>query len=94
MKVRFTQNSLADLDEILDFVGVRSGQGAARIKSRILEVIAPLKRFPRIGTQTNDPNIRILVVSPYPYLIFYECDDLEKAVVIHHIRHAKRERDV
>jgi toxin ParE1/3/4 len=94
MKVRFTRIALAELDEILEFIAANSGPGAANTKRRILEVIAPLKRFPRIGTPTDDPNIRMLVAPPCPYLIFYECHDGANMLVIHHVRHARRERDV
>jgi toxin ParE1/3/4 len=94
MKISFSRNALGDLDHVLEYIGAHSGQGATNTKRRILEVIAPLKRFPRIGTPTDDPNIRMLVASPYPYIIFYEYDDTAKLVVIHHIRHARREREI
>lgn len=94
MKIRFTRDALADLDEILEYIEERSGQGAVSTKRRILEVIAPLKQFPRIGTPTDMAGIRMLVATPYPYLIFYECDDASEVVVIHHIRHGRRERDI
>ena len=94
MRICSTGNALADLDQILEYIGVHSGHGATNTKRRILEVIAQLKRFPRIGTPTDDVSIRMRVASPYPYLIFYECDDATKVVVIHHIRHARREREI
>ncbi len=93
MRIRFSECALADLDQILEYIGSHSGQGATNTKRRIIEVIAQLRQFPRIGTQTDDTNIRMLVASPYPYLIFYECDQARKSIVIHHIRHARRERD-
>ncbi len=92
MKIRFTRNALADLDQILDYIDLRSEKGAAKAKRRILEVIAPLKRFPRIGTPTDITGIRMLVATPYPYLNFCECDDASTEIVIHHIRHRRRER--
>lgn len=93
MRLRFTQNALADLDEVLAYIETRSQKGAANVKRRVLEVVAHLRRFPRIGTPTNDADIRMLVATPCPYLIFYECDCILKEVVIHHIRHSKRERE-
>ena len=94
MKVRFTPNALADLDEVLTYIGERSGQGGARTKHRLLEVIAPLRRFPRMGTPTDMPNIRVLVATPYPYLVFYEYAEGSNDVVIQHIRHGRREREI
>jgi plasmid stabilization system protein ParE len=42
-----------------------------------------------LGQATNEPGIRRLVISPYPYLIFYEVAADE--VIIHAVRHASRD---
>src|SRR5271166_1717515 len=49
------------------------------------------KRFdnPNIGTRTDDPTIRRMTASPYPYLIFYEATEAE--IIIHAVRHAARD---
>ena len=44
---------------------------------------------PRAGTRTDDPTIRRVVASPYPYLIFYEATEDE--VIIHAVRHGARD---
>jgi toxin ParE1/3/4 len=43
-----------------------------------------------IGTQTDDPAIRRMTVSLYPYLIFYEPTNEE--IIIRAVRHAARKR--
>ncbi len=88
MKVRYTLPALADLAEILDYLAPRSPQGAARVQSRIKSFIELLSTHPFIGTRTDDPTIRRLVVTPYPYLVFYEVTEGE--IVIHNIRHSAR----
>jgi plasmid stabilization system protein ParE len=93
MKVRFTRDALADLDSALTYIRSRSPAGAKRIRSRILEVIRPLRRFPGIGTATDDEGTRMLVATPYPYLIFYEIDYSAREVIILHVRHGARDRD-
>jgi plasmid stabilization system protein ParE len=45
--------------------------------------------YPHIGRRTNDPAIRRMTMTPYPYLIFYEATDTE--LIIHAIRHAARD---
>ena len=88
MRLRYTRRALAHLDEILDYIGARSPQGARRVQQRIQALIDLLPNHPRIGAQTSDLAIRRLVVSPYPYLVFYEAT--EREIVIHAVRHAAR----
>ncbi|WP_245428087.1 hypothetical protein [Roseiarcus fermentans] len=47
-----------------------------------------MPQHPLIGTRTDDPAIRRLVVTPYPYLVFDEAAESE--IVTHSIRHAAR----
>jgi toxin ParE1/3/4 len=89
VKVRFTLPALADLEAILDYLAARSPQGAARVQARIKTFVDLLSSHPLIGTRTDDPTIRRLVVTPYPYLVFYEAGDEE--IVIHSVRHAARD---
>ena len=88
MKVRYTLPALADLDAILDYLWPRSPQGTERVQSRIKSFIDLLPTHPLIGTRTDDPTIRRLVVTPYSYLVFYEVTENE--IVIHNIRHSSR----
>jgi toxin ParE1/3/4 len=89
MRLRYTRPALADLDAILDYVATRSPQGATRIHARIQTVINLLLSYPRIGVQTEDPAIRRINTSPYPYLIFYE--PTEGEIIIHAVRHGARD---
>ena len=38
---------------------------------------------------TDDPSIRRMTTSPYPYLIFYEPTETE--IIIHAVRHGARD---
>jgi addiction module RelE/StbE family toxin len=89
VRVRFTLPALADLEEILDYIESRSPQGARRVRRRIEARIDLLAEQPLLGERTDDPTIRRLTTSPYPYLIFYEATDEE--VIIHTIRHGARD---
>ena len=73
---------------MLAYISARSPQGAERVRARIKAVTDLLLDHPRIGTQTEDPSIRRMTTSPYPYLIFYEPKDSES--VIHAVRHGAR----
>ena len=89
MKLRYTRPALADLDEVLGYIVARSPQGASRVQARIKTVIDLLLMHPRIGTPTEDPRIRRMTTTPYPYLVFYEATDTE--VIVHAIRHGARD---
>ncbi|HEY5071187.1 MAG TPA: type II toxin-antitoxin system RelE/ParE family toxin [Caulobacteraceae bacterium] len=89
MRLRYTPPALADLAAILDYIAERSPAGAARIHGRILAITRLLSRYPRAGAPTDDPTIRRMMATPYPYLIFYEATDEE--LIIHALRHAARE---
>jgi len=88
VRLRYTIPALADLEEILDYIAVRSPQGAIRVQARIRAVANLLLEYPLIGTATDDPTIRRMTTSPYPYLIFYETTAEE--VIVHAVRHGSR----
>jgi toxin ParE1/3/4 len=89
MRLRYTLPALADLESILDYVVDRSPQGASRIHDRIRAVTDLLLRYPQAGAVADDPSIRRVTTTPYPYLIFYEATDAE--IIIHAVRHAARD---
>ncbi|KYG23785.1 stabilization protein [Bradyrhizobium sp. AT1] len=89
MKLRYTLPALADLDSILTYVAEASPRGAARVQQRIQHVIDLLLTHPEIGLRTDDPDIRRLTTTPYPFLVFYEIGNEE--IIIHAIRHGARD---
>jgi toxin ParE1/3/4 len=89
MRLRYTLPALADLASILEYIAGRSPQGAARIHARIRAVTDLLLQYPLAGAVTEDPAIRRMTTTPYPYLIFYEATDAE--IIIHALRHGARD---
>lgn len=89
MRLRYTLPALADLSAILDYIAAHSPQGARRVQARIQTIIDLLLQHPHIGRRTNDPAIRRIGATPYPYLIFYEATESE--IIIHAIRHSARD---
>ena len=59
------------------------------MQARIQAIIDLLLVHPQIGTRTDDPAIRRMTTSPYPYLIFYETPEAE--IIIHAVRHPARD---
>lgn len=89
MKLRYTLPALADLSSILQYIAEHSPQGARRVQIRLQTMIDLLLIHPHIGIRTDDPTIRRLTTTPYPYLIFYEAAETE--IIIHAVRHAARD---
>ena len=89
MRLRYSPSALADLDGILAYIAARSPQGAHKVQTRIHAIIELLQQYPNSGSRTDDPTIRRMPTSPYPYLIFYEPAGDE--IIIHAVRHAARD---
>jgi toxin ParE1/3/4 len=89
VKLRYTAPALADLNSILDYVSAHSPQGATRVQKRIRDIINLLLAYPDIGIRTDDPTIRRLTTSPYPYCVFYEATETE--IIVHAVRHVARD---
>ena len=85
VRLRHTRPALADLDEVLDYIATHPPRGARRVQARIQTIIGLLLLHPHIGTRTNDPTIRRMTTSPYPYLVFYKVSNTE--IIIHAVRH-------
>jgi toxin ParE1/3/4 len=87
--LRYSRPALADLSAILDYIAAHSPQGARRVQTRIQAVTDLLLLYPHIGRRTNDPSIRRMTTTPYPYVVFYEATESE--IIIHAVRHAARD---
>jgi toxin ParE1/3/4 len=88
VKLRFTLRGAAELDQILDYIEARSPQGAQHVKIRIQVIMDLLLRHPHAGQLTSKGRLRRMVVSPYPYVVFYHATEDE--IVIHGVRHSAR----
>ncbi|PKY09916.1 hypothetical protein B1757_12685 [Acidithiobacillus marinus] len=75
MKIRYSQESVDDLNRVVEFVEVKNPFAARRIAIDLQEGIEKLRQFPKIGLpvlKASDPDlIRDLYVSNYTvrYLI-------------------------
>jgi toxin ParE1/3/4 len=88
VKLRYTPRAAAELDTVLDYIETRSPQGAHHVQARIQAIIDLLLQHPRAGRLTSKAGLRRMVVSPYPFLIFYRATEDE--IVIHGVRHTAR----
>ncbi len=92
MNIRFTAFALSEYDAILDYISTRSPAGAKSVQRRLDKVISDLERFPYIGTviEQHPANVRMLVATPYPFLVYYKVNEADGEVVILDVRHGAR----
>ena len=88
MKLRVTRRAATQIEKALEHIEAESPQGANRMRERIQTLFLLLTHHPYAGQLTDLPGVRRLVVSPYPYLIFYRVTDDE--VIVQRMRHASR----
>ncbi|HKZ96189.1 MAG TPA: type II toxin-antitoxin system RelE/ParE family toxin [Hyphomicrobiaceae bacterium] len=82
-----------EYNAVLHYIGARSTLGAESVQRRIDKVISDLEQLPYIGTPTRREGVRMLVATPYPYLVYYRVEESSGDVVILDIRHGARDRD-
>jgi toxin ParE1/3/4 len=93
MIIRYTDRAVADLEGIADYLVQRSPQGARNVRAAIERAIGQLEQFPGLGRPQAADGVRKLVVSKYPYLVFYVALSSAHEVRILSVQHAARERE-
>ncbi|MBM3761602.1 MAG: type II toxin-antitoxin system RelE/ParE family toxin [Acidobacteria bacterium] len=71
MKIVWTDQALANLISIREYIAEGSEQNAIVVSERILECVRPLATQPEIGRRGEVPGTRQLVVPRTPYVIVY-----------------------
>lgn len=88
MKLRFTSTALDQIQAALERVEQESPKGAIRVRERIAATVDLLVQHPSAGQKTSREGVRRVVLTPYPYIIFYRVRAEE--IVIMRFRHAAR----
>jgi toxin ParE1/3/4 len=88
VRLRVTRRAAAQIEQALDYIEAESLQGANRLRERLRTLFLLLEQHPYAGQATDLPGVRRLIVSPYPYLIFYRVTGEE--VIVQRMRHTSR----
>ncbi|MDO8552862.1 MAG: type II toxin-antitoxin system RelE/ParE family toxin [bacterium] len=90
MRVRYTEEAISDVEEILSYIALRNPV-AAGIVSEVIELtIARAASFPYSAQATDETSVRMIPVGRFPYLIFYSV--VRNTVWVLRVRHAARLR--
>lgn len=89
MKVVYTDEALADLDGILNFIAEHYPGIISAFESRLRAALLRIGAWPEIAQEVAErPGVRALPLLPYPYKLFYQAT--ADAIEILHIHHAAR----
>ncbi|WP_306607715.1 type II toxin-antitoxin system RelE/ParE family toxin [Azonexus sp.] len=90
MRIRWTEEALADLEEIVVFYYLEaSPRAAAAVERRIINEIESLPPFPeRIRESDRIPGARELIVNKLPYVVFVQMR--EDVIIVLNVVHTKR----
>lgn len=90
MRVRYSPRAAEDLENIRRFISKNSHTSAWVVASFIRQAIARLVRWPHSARTTDAPGVRRLVVTNYPYVVYYEVAGAE--VIVLAVLHSAQDR--
>ena len=90
MRIRYTEEAIADVEEILSYIALRNSTAAEVVDEVIELTVARIASFPYSAQATDEPGVRMAPAGRFPYLIFYSV--VRNAVWILRVRHAARLR--
>jgi plasmid stabilization system protein ParE len=93
MKLRFTPQAIAHIEEIADYIREKSPMSSRRVRADIYDSLQTLLLFPHVGRRQRTPGVRKFVTRRYGYLAYYTVDEAQGELVILSIKHPARRRD-
>jgi len=80
------------IDRIFEYIACDDPQAAQRVVDRIHKVIDLVTERPRIGRKSLERGVRMYVVKPHPYFVFYRYVARRDEVRIIRVRHGAQRR--
>jgi plasmid stabilization system protein ParE len=89
MRLRYSPRAVRDLTAIADYLTERSPSGARAVEDKIGATMRLLSELPGSGRSLRQrPQVRVMPVVRYSYLIFYTL--VENELLVLHVRHGAR----
>ena len=89
MRLRFSRQALADIEDIYDYISKHSPRGVNSVAAQIHHTSGLLGQYPHLGRTTNIPGVYVISTPRYPYLIYHRI--LRDELVVIHVRHGRRD---
>ena len=77
MHVRLTEDAIADLDSVEEYLAPRNPQGLQRAFAAIFTTISQLETFPFLGRTGRIDGTREIVVPHTPFMIIYSLNEAQ-----------------
>ena len=90
MTLRYARRALHDLETIHTYISKHNPEAAWVVASFIRRSVHNLAQWPYSGRATEEDNVRRLVVTNYPYVVYYFVK--RNDVVILSVRHTAQDR--
>jgi plasmid stabilization system protein ParE len=90
MRVRYTESANEENDQLLAEIAADSPTAAADVAAATEATLVRLVSFPRLGAQTDLPDVRFIIARPFAYLMFYTIEN--DVLVVRNIRHPRRQQ--
>ena len=85
MKVVYTEEALADLDQLLSYIAERNPRAAAHVAARIDAAVAAIAMFPQASRLDPETGARERAVPGLPVLVIHTVsNDLVEIIAIFH----------
>jgi toxin ParE1/3/4 len=88
VRLRYRSAARSDIARIFEYLDEQSPQARRHVEACLRTALDLLLQFPFAGGATTRPGTRRLVVTPYPYAIFYRV--LPDAIIVISVRHTAR----
>jgi plasmid stabilization system protein ParE len=93
MQVRYTDEAIDDVQEILDYLSDRSPTTASRFEMELVALTAKLGKHPEIGYPVGSLGVRIYRKAEFrslPWSVVYWTDAVQEKIWIVVVRHRSR----
>jgi plasmid stabilization system protein ParE len=88
MRLRYTLRAHSDIADIHNYIAQHNPRAATAVVRRIRSTCLLLASYPGIGRPTNIPDVRVLPIGRYPYLVYHAVGATDLVIV--HVRHGAR----
>jgi toxin ParE1/3/4 len=88
MRFRYTETALAEVGQIFSYIAKHNRSAAIDLRERIERTVEALAEIPEMAQVADEPGVRRMPVTSYPYVIFYTVEANE--LVVLHVRHGAR----
>jgi toxin ParE1/3/4 len=90
MNVQYTEVALDEIENILSYIAKDNATAALRVSAAILATVQRIVEFPRMAVETNVPDVRMILVLPYRYILFFSVEN--DALLVRNVRHGRQQK--